>query len=255
MQGMLMKYVVVLPLIMTILSSAQSTAGTKGAMTTEDWRWVGTFTVGPDFINSGETQTLSLLPPFQNTYTKGSASQAIADVGGFIGIEQKFNKKLSAQLGISGYVDAQITPKGTIWQFTRPEFEDLSYAYHIHHRRVMATSKLLTTISQYPRLLPYISGEIGAAFNHTGGYQEMPLEAGVLPMLPFTDHNQTSFAWSVGVGFDYNLGAHARVGIGYQFSDLGSVSLGPTPASLTTQTLSLSHIYANQLRFQLTILV
>lgn len=251
-----MKYAFVFSLIITILSSAQSIAGTmEPIITTKDWRWVGTLTIGPDFINPGQTQTLALLPPFQNTYIKGSTSQTIADAGAFAGLEQKFNNKLSVQLGISGYVDAQITPKGMIWQFTRPEFENLSYVYHIHHSRVMATTKLLTTISQYPQSLPYISGEIGAAFNHASGYQETSLETGVLPMAPFADHNQTSFAWGVGVGFDYNLSPHVRVGAGYQFSDLGSVSLGPTPASLTTQTLSLSHIYANQLRFQLTILV
>ena len=148
-----------------------------------------------------------------------------------------------------------MTPKGTVWQFRSPEFEDLSYAYHISHGRVMATTKLLTTISPYQALHPYVSGEIGSGFNNTRGYQETPLEAGVLPTAPFIDHNQTSFAWGVGAGLDYDVSQHTRVGAGYQFSDLGSASLGPTPASLTNQTLSLSHIYANQLRFQLTILV
>ncbi len=216
---------------------------------------LATFTIGPDFLNPGQAQTLTLLPPFQNTYTKGITSQTAADAGAFVGLERKFYDKLWVQLGVSGYVDAQITPKGSVWQFTLPEFEDLGYAYHIHHSRFMATTKLLTTISLYPLLHPYVSGEIGGAFNHAHGYQETPLEAGVLPMAPFADHSQTSFAWGVGVGLDYNLNQHVRLGAGYQFSDLGGASLGPTSAALTTQTLSLSHIYANQVRCQLTILV
>ena len=41
---------------------------------------------------------------------------------------------------------------------------------------------------------------------------------------------------------------------GLSFADLGAVSLGVTPAEGTTQTLGLSHLYTNQLRFQLTFL-
>ena len=68
-------------------------------------------------------------------------------------------------------------------------------------------------------------------------------------------HNQNSFSWGVGVGIDARLNRHIRAGIGYEFSDLGKASLGPTPAALTTQTLSLAHIYANQLRIQFSFLI
>jgi opacity protein-like surface antigen len=216
---------------------------------------LATVTIGPDFISPGQSQTLTLLPPFQNTYTNGSSSQTNADAGALVGVERPLTEQLSLQLGVAGYVASQITPKGDVWQFATPVFDDLSYSYHIHHARVMATSKLLTTISKYPALHPYISGEIGAAFNHASGYQEMPLVAGAVATAPFSNHNQTSFTWGVGVGADYTINPHVRLGAGYQFSDLGGASLGPTTAALTLQTLSLSHIYANQLRFQLTILV
>ena len=73
-------------------------------------------------------------------------------------------------------------------------------------------------------------------------------------MTPFANHNQSAFAWGLGVGLDYNLNQHIRAGVGYQFADLGSVSLGVTPAESTTQTLGLSHLYTNQLRFQFTFL-
>ncbi len=135
------------------LSTQVVLAGTQGAVKpTKLYQPLATFTIGPDFVNPGQAQTLTILPPFQNTYTEEQASQTVADAGAFVGLERKFNDKLSIQLGVSGYVDAQITPKGSVWQFTLPEFEDLSYAYHIHHTRVMATTKLLTTISLYPML-------------------------------------------------------------------------------------------------------
>lgn len=51
------------------------------------------------------------------------------------------------------------------------------------------------------------------------------------------------------------INSHMRIGVGYQFADLGSASLGPTLDATTTETLVLSHLYTNQLRFQLTYLV
>lgn len=249
-----MKYTRAVFMLVATLSSAQSIAGIMEPIVATQ-RWVSTLTIGADFVNPGQTQTLMLLPPFQNTYTKGNNSQTLTDAGGFVGIEREFNDKLSVQLGVSGYIDEQITLKGSIWQFTLPEFDDLNYKYHIRHARVMATTKLLTTIPQYSQIHPYLSGEIGTAFNHTSDYHETPLETGILPTAPFANHNQTSFAWGIGLGLDYNLNQHVRLGVGYQFSDLGRAALGPTSAALTTQTLNLSHIYVNQLRFQLTILM
>jgi opacity protein-like surface antigen len=219
------------------------------------WAGVITATAGPDFVNPGQAQTLTLLPPFQNHYTKANSSQTVADVGGFVGVERVLTEKLSAQLGVSGYWDSSMTVKGDVWQFALPDFDDLSYTYRIHHARVMAATKLLTTLAQYSSLHPYVSGELGAAFNQASGYQETPLEVGAIATPPFSNHSQTSFAWGVGAGVDYNLNQQIRLGVGYQFTDLGAASLGQTTAQTTMQSLNLSHLYANQLRFQLTILV
>jgi Outer membrane protein beta-barrel domain len=231
-------------------------AGTIGPVVTPpQWVPVITATAGPDFVNPGQAQTLTLLPPFQNHYTKANTSQTVADVGGFIGVERVLTEKLSVQLGVSGYWDSQMTVKGDVWQFTLPEFDDLGYTYRIHHARVMAATKFLTTLSQYASVHPYVSGELGAAFNQASGYQETPLEIGAIPTPPFSNHSQTSLAWGVGAGIDYNLNQQIRLGLGYQFADLGKASLGQTTAELTNQSLSVAHLYANQLRFQLTILV
>lgn len=214
-----------------------------------------TLTVGPDFVQKGQAQTLSLLPPFQNHYTNTNSATTVVDAGAFVGVERVFNDKLWVQLGVSGYVDSQINPQGHVWLTGVPEFDALTYSYNVHHTRVMAEGKFLTTFSRYPTLHPYLSGGLGAAFNGARNYQEIPLIAGVPPTPPFGNHTQTSFTWGVGLGVDYTLNTHVRFGAGYQFSDLGSVTLGPTSAALTTQTLSFPHLYTNQLRFQFTFLV
>lgn len=210
--------------------------------------------MGPDFVEAGQAQNLTLLPPFQNHYTNTTHTATVADAGGFVGVERRVTDYLSFQLGVAGYVDAQLAPQGNVWQFGVPLFENLSYAYKVHHSRVMFSSKLLTTVPSYQAIHPYFSWELGTAYNNAGSYQETPLVSLAVPMTPFANRIQSSFAWGLGVGFDYNINPHVRAGIGYQFADLGSVSLGITPAASTTQTLTLPHLYTNQLRFQFSFL-
>ena len=211
--------------------------------------------IGPDFVHKGDDQLLMLLPPYQDHYTGYGAWETVADAGGFIGVEFTLTDKLSTQLGISGYVNSELTQQGHVWLFSVPQFDDLTYAYHVHHSRVMATGKILGTMFQYHAMHPYFSWEVGAAFNRVNGYQELSFTPSVSARAPFADHSQTSFVWGLGLGMDYNLSAHVRLGAGYQFADLGSASLGLTPAEATSQTLNLSHLYTNQLRFQLTYLI
>ncbi len=210
--------------------------------------------LGPDFVKVGRAQTLTLLPPFQNHYTSANASANVVDGGIFLGLERLITDELYADFGISGYADGQLTPKGDVWQFGLPEFSDLYYSYHIQHSRVMFTNKLLVSSLSFEGIHPYFSWEIGAAFNRASGYQETSLVDMAVPTAPFANHNQISFTWGVGVGLDYDINRHVRVGVGYQYADLGSASLGLTTAETTTETLVLSNLYTNQVRAQLTLL-
>lgn len=239
-----------------ILGSQGALAGAMGDVQsrTSLYQPLATVTIGPDFVQTGRAQTLTLLSPFQNHYTATHRSQTATDFGAFVGVERTFSPSLSTQLGASVYIDSQLTAKGHVWQFGVPKFDNFIYGYHIKPVRAMLTSKLLTTFPNHHSLHPYLSGEIGAAFNRAHNYHETPIVPLVTPMSPFSSHTETSFAWGVGAGIDYNVTQRVRAGIGYQFSNLGSASLGRTPAATTNQTLSLSHLYTNQLRFQLTYL-
>lgn len=239
-----------------ILGSQGALAGTMTdtQSKTSLYQSLATVTIGPDFVQTGRAQTLTLLSPFQNHYTATHRSQTAIDFGAFVGVERTFLQGLSAQLGASVYIDSQLTAKGHVWQFGVPKFDNFTYGYHIKPMRAMLTSKLLTTFPNHHSLHPYLSGEIGAAFNRASNYHETPIAPLVTPMSPFGNHTETSFAWGVGLGMDCNVTQQVRVGLGYQFSNLGAASLGRTTAATTNQALSLSHIYANQLRFQLTYL-
>jgi|LauGreDrversion4_2_1035121.scaffolds.fasta_scaffold53868_2 opacity protein-like surface antigen len=247
------KFNILFPLF--ILISSTCLAKESSLFDLQKDRALATITLGPDFVQSGQSQTLTLLPPFQNHYTNGSQNQVVFDGGGFLGIERTLSEQFTAQLGIAGYGDSVIKSQGEIWQFNLPNFNGLSYSYKVRHARVMAAGKLLGTFPIEPAIKPYISFELGAAFNKASEYQETILVPGYKAMSPFSNNSQTSFSWGVGLGYDFSINAHIRIGMGYQFSDLGKASLGPSLDSITSNSLVLSHLYTNQLRFQLTYLV
>jgi opacity protein-like surface antigen len=251
----LTKFSVILALNLVSQAVLAGAQGNVGETPTTHYQPVITVTVGPDFMNAGHAQTLTLLPPFQNHYTSNNASQTVVDVGGFVGVERAISHRISAQLGVSGYYDSNINPQGHVWQFALPEFDNLKYKYRIQMARAMVSGKILTSFADYASLHPYVSWEVGAAFNRASNYAEKALIPTVIPPAPFASHSQTSFAYGVGVGLDYNLNEQIRVGLGYQFADLGAASLRGCPDALTNQTLRISHLYTNQLRFQLTYLV
>ena len=237
------------------LISNQALGGTMGALS-DYWstsKKVTTVTLGPDFVYQGGSQNVTLLPPYQNTYASNKQWKTVGDFGGFLGIELAVTNWLNTQMGIAGYGDTAIPISGAVWQFTVPAFDDLHYSYRVHHGRVVFANKLLTTMPRWQATNPYFSWEIGAAFNRAEGYQEYAVIPGVNPAAPFASHSRTAFTWAVGVGVDYSVNPHIRTGIGYQFADLGATSLGSTTAATSSSaTLSLPHLYANQLRFQLT---
>lgn len=240
------------------LLAAQSLyAGTMGVVS-DYWggsKKVATLTLGPDFVYQGGSQSLTLIPPFHNTYASSKQWKTVGDFGGFVGLEHAFRDWLSIQTGVAGYGNASIGITGDVWQFGLPAFDNFTYRYEISHGRVMLSNKFLTAWRRYPGLLPYVSVELGAAFNRASGYHETPTTALAIPMTPFSNHSQTSFSWGLGVGGDYSVSDHIRVGVGYQMADLGSASLGTTPAATTHQSLGISHLWSNQLRFQLSYIV
>lgn len=210
----------------------------------------GTFTAGPTFTSPSHAQTLSLLPPFENHYTSKSSVKSQGLLGLTLGLEQEITKTLSWQLGLSGYFNSKIQSTGHVWQFALPEFDNFRYNYQIQSNRLMTTGKLLSTAAG--RFHPYVSGELGLGFNRASSYNETPLIIEAVPMPPFGEHKTTAFSWGVGAGVDININTRCRLGLGYQFANLGNVTLGRSPGQVTNQTLSLPHIYSQELRFQLT---
>lgn len=207
-------------------------------------------TLGAEFIRMGHPQTLSLIPPFLNHYTNTKSYQSSALLGVGLGMERGLTKELFWQLGLSGYFNTAVSNTGRVWQFALPEFDNFIYDYHIKSNRLMATGKLLSTIKQ--SIHPFVSGELGAGFNRASSYRETPLISEAVPMAPFMNHTQTSLAWGAGAGIDVDINTGLRLGLGYQFANLGKASFSPSIAQSTQQTLQLAHLYSQEVRLQLT---
>ena len=250
----LLQYLMVGLLLVNNVSAGASPNSSRLLAKSVDLRPLMTFSLGPDVIQHGRAQTLSLYPPFENDYTNKKNAATVIDGGVFIGLERGISDKIRIQYGIAGYTDADLKPQGEVWLFGSPLFDTLAYQYHVRHRRIVTEGKFLFDTHYSETLLPYFSWSLGAAFNKASGYKETPLVAGAVPTQPFNNNTQTAFTWGVGVGIEAVVSKNLRIGAGYQFADYGSVSLGPTPDAMTSQTLSFPHLYANQFRFQLSIL-
>lgn len=209
-------------------------------------------TAGVDFIHTNHSQNVSLIPPFTNHYASNSSYPTSAGLGLGGGLEGHPSDRFFWQLGFSGFFNTSVTSTGEVWQFGLPGYHNFNYVYHIQSSRVVATGKVLSTFKQV--IHPYVSGELGAAFNAASSYQEIPLSEDSVAMSPFAGHTRNSFSWGIGTGVDVDINAHLRIGIGYQFVDLGKTTLGLSPAQATFEQLGISNLYTHQARFQLTAL-
>lgn len=130
------------------------------------------------------------------------------------------------------------------------------YHYRLTGRQLLLTAKGLTTVKKI--FHPYIMLGMGPAFNTMYDYDFTTNESGSLNATPaFSDNTQASFSYAAGLGMDSDVNEHVRLGIGYQFSDLGNTSLVDgkihvgSAALAAPFTLTLPHVYVNQVNVQL----
>lgn len=207
--------------------------------------------IGYNWGKTPPSQTLTLLPPFQNRYNSTAVSQGFGDIGVTLGIERSMFQWLRGRFSLEAYINDDISPKGEVWLFALPAFNNLAYRYQVHHRSVLLSGQFLFDALTKYKLVPFITTAIGLASNRSADYQEVATVVGAVPTLPFGDRTRKSISWRLGIGLDHQLSKHTRCNITYLYADLGSAALGRTLAATTNQHLSISHLYTQQLRLQL----
>lgn len=76
---------------------------------------------------------------------------------------------------------------------------------------------------------PYIKGGLGIAYSDASAdldIQPTFSAMGLSNRWEYPDNDETNFAWSIGVGIDYNLTENILVGLEYQYLDMDEISTG-----------------------------
>jgi opacity protein-like surface antigen len=191
------------------------------------------------------------------TYQTQSNNLTDGYVGAFVGLESPvFTPDYILQAGFQYDYFGSVTAKGLNGAGIEPQTSTFyNYQYQLQTQQLLFIGKFLFTVRHM--FHPYLAAGLGAAFNHAHGYNAVTSQTGSVNLTPtFSSNMQTSFSYSVGLGFDIDIDPHARLGIGYRFSDFGKSSLGNggviynnyfSPVSFS---LGGSHTYVNQLALE-----
>lgn len=142
---------------------------------------------------------------------------------------------------------------GRVTQYSTSQFNNYAYNWDIQTSVVSAYTKL--QLIKFGRVIPYLNGGIGAAFNQSGKYTEIgnpDIDARDTP--DFRSGTQTHFAYDLGLGLDVAVNPQIVLSLGYDFQSLGEFSSGRGITTWNSQQLKLDNVYANTALLSLTYL-
>lgn len=238
------------PILLAISVSLISGSALAGSMGTPiSPAWVGTISAGPVWTSSGKTQTMDLTPAIRKAWVADNSSNVIFNGEVFGGIQKKLWGVVLGQLGLALAATSDASLSGRIWDNAVPRFNNYSYSYKIQHTHVAVKGKLLADTGFW--LTPWISGSLGAGFNTAHSYDNTPTCCGAVQNDNFSSHTKTAFTYTLGAGIQKALNTHWQVGLGYEYADWGSSTLGRA-AGQTLNTGLTDHLHTNGFLFNLT---
>jgi len=200
------------------LCSHSVIAGTMGESPT--YSYVASISAGAAWEQGGETWTFYLTPQIIKTYVPNKSSSALADAEIFLGIQKILSTFFQGQLGIAISATSNASLDGHIWDDADPAFNNYIYRYKVQHTHVALKGKLLADNGYF--VIPWISGSVGAGFNHAHQFTNTPTipEAEVNENYP--SRTQAAFTYTVGAGIQRAINENWQVGLGYEFADWGN---------------------------------
>jgi opacity protein-like surface antigen len=216
---------------------------------------------GPAFASTGETQTFFLQSDIQNTYITNNKTELFGTGELFVGLQSnlQFGKsfpsvgdRFKGQLGLALAGSSAVGTSGTILRDADPEFNNFNYSYQISQARLTLKGRLLAEMNPTtPFFQAYLSGGLGVGLNRASNYEATPIIFEAVPAPAFSDNNSTAFTYTLGIGVQKSIDTHWQAGIGYEFADWGTSSLGRAPGQTLNSGLRVSHLYTNELQFSL----
>lgn len=217
-----------------------------------DNHYVVGLSAGPTWIAGNKTQTINLEPDVIKTYTGHNKDNTFATGEFFLGWQKAvcpFSQSFVGQLGVSVVAAGNAELNGSIWEDADPAFDNYSYLYKVNHTHVALKGRL---VGAYDTIVePYVSASVGVGYNHAYDFQINPYITEEVPAPAFKSNATTTFTYTLGIGIQKALSSSWQAAIGYEFSDWGQVKLSPATGQVTNQSLTLSHLYGNELQISL----
>ncbi|CAM2843959.1 outer membrane protein [Legionella worsleiensis] len=206
------------------------------------WSSIITLSGGASWAAPGQDQYLYPEPiPRFNYYIYNSKSSALGNAELFFGLQRMVRPDILGELGlgVAGATDATAT--GTV---NVDGIGDLySFQYKVNHVRVEMKGRLIGHLIQ--PVQPYISGSLGAGFNHSHGFNSLSISPYLYPSPWFADETTVAFSFTLGAGVQMILNPNWQLALGYQWGDWGKSYLGGDGNTITKGP-RLSHLYTNE---------
>jgi opacity protein-like surface antigen len=215
---------------------------------------LGSIRGGIDYAKvGGESSDVVLFEgSLPNKYVPEDTWHTAAMGSALVGFEFPLDGDYRWQTAVSYYISGNYHVKGDDLIAGEEVFDFFDYKYKVLNQRVLWENRWLAELNEV--FLVYFMGGIGASFNKAYDFEET--NNGIAPNFftnpPFEEKTTTSFTYSLGFGFEAEITDELRVGIGYQYSDLGKVELGKIDAPDMDDHLSIDNSPTQEVFLSLT---
>lgn len=144
--------------------------------------------------------------------------------------------------------------KGSITQYSLPEYNNYSYRWGVESNVLSLYSKF--DLAKYGRVMPYVDVGLGLSINRSISFEETAYP-GITPRISpdFGAKASTQFAYNVGAGLDFVLSSKLLLSVGYDYQQFGSMTSGPGKSTWSGERLSLGNFTGNTALVGMTYLI
>jgi opacity protein-like surface antigen len=197
-------------------------------------------------------QTIFLTPDIVKSYVTNPSTQAFGTGELFVGVYQPINKMVEWQLGLALATNGNVRITGNIWDDGDARFSNYSYSYLVRSTHLDIKGKLLVDIGM--AFIPWISGNVGVAFNQAHEFTSNPTIFEAIPTPKFSSNTQISATYTFGVGAQLPITNNWQVGLGYEFSNWGKSQLGKSSGQTQGSGPVLNQLYSSSVLLNLSYL-
>lgn len=209
---------------------------------------------GPQWMNNQDGHTYTGNDDDLFVYDYHNQNNSRGWIGAFIGGEWQLacDPNIAGQLGVSyQYFDTTNLSGNNDVGIEPATYTPYQFHYHAQSQVVLLAGKLFYTYRD--RFHPYVSLGLGAAFNRTSDYSATTSQTGSINLTPFfKGEENTTFAFAAGLGLEADIVSYLRVGLGYQYVNVGRVTTKKGVVTINDYqatvpfSLENSNVYTNQ---------